>query len=354
MQRSISALANQKTGKTSGLSGGQGAKKKNKKADKANEAKKLLEKWQEMFKKTKLTHAELVQIRNNLCTKGVNMRRLNPKGMTNGELIGAFDKDSHEWYNGMFTSHFKEFASIRDDKKKWILLDGPIDYIWVENLNSILDDNKRMSLPNGESIKMSEGMTILLETDKMHNVTPATVSRCGLVVLERDETCSSKALFNQFLRNLPPNISEYTNEMEAVANYLMPQCIKIFKEEKKAGKLRFSSVNMHWLIQSFVRILYSMISDYYVDHEKSMAKEAMNKKGPGEGFGQSLFNMTLGNRWVDLVGDPNETIWIEEAETPLASPAPEMKTGMGDALNSKTGSMGLGSANPSRTHSQAS
>ena len=148
----------------------------------------------------------------------------------------------------MFTAHFKEFASIRDDKKKWILLDGPIDYHWVENLNSILDDNRRMTLPNGESIKMSEGMCVLLETDNLKNVTPATVSRCGLVCLHRKETCDSKALFNQFLRNLPPNLTEYAKEMEATANYLMPEAIKIFTREKRDGKLRYANCDLHWIV----------------------------------------------------------------------------------------------------------
>ena len=50
-----------------------------------------------MFRKTKLSQDELNEIRDNLVTKGVNMRRLNPKGMTGDELIGFFDKESHEW-----------------------------------------------------------------------------------------------------------------------------------------------------------------------------------------------------------------------------------------------------------------
>jgi len=149
-----------------------------------------------MYRKTKLTDDEIEEIRNSLRIKGVTMRRLNPKGMTLDEMFGTFDKESHEWLEGAFTNFYREYATQRDLKSKWILLDGPIDYDWVENLNSILDDNKKMSLPNGESIKMSDGMTILLETHNMMNTTPATVSRCGLIHLHRTETCDPKAIFN--------------------------------------------------------------------------------------------------------------------------------------------------------------
>ena len=120
---------------------------------------------------------------------------------------------------------------MRSNKKKWILLDGPIDYMWVENLNSILDDNKKMSLPNGESIKMSDGMCILLETNNMRNVTPATVSRCGLIHLHRKETCNPKAIFNQWLRKRPPSLLEYVKDLECTANFLMVEAIAVFEEE---------------------------------------------------------------------------------------------------------------------------
>lgn len=80
--------------------------------------------------------------------------------------------------------------------KKWILLDGPIDHFWVENLNSILDDNQKMNLPNGETINMSDGTCLLLETDNLANCTPATISRCGLVFLSRDEVNIPKQIFN--------------------------------------------------------------------------------------------------------------------------------------------------------------
>lgn len=206
-------------------------KKKSKRNDKDAQAKKLLLQWQEMYKRTKLNEEEIDEIRSELVIKGVSMSRMNPKGMTIDELFGTFDKESHEWHEGVFTQRYRDFALTKEDKKKWILLDGPIDYMWVENLNSILDDNKKMSLPNGESIKMSQGMCILLETNNMKNVTPATVSRCGLIFLHRKETCDPKAIFNQWLRKLPPNLMEYARDLECTTNYLMVEAIAVFEEE---------------------------------------------------------------------------------------------------------------------------
>lgn len=143
-----------------------------------------------------MTPEEVDEIRANLTIKGVALRKMNPKGLTIDELFGTFDKASHEWHEGLFTQHYRDFAGMKDGKRKWILLDGPIDALWVENLNSILDDNRKMSLPNGESLKMSDGMCILLETSDLRNATPATVSRCGLIYLHRRETCDPKAIFN--------------------------------------------------------------------------------------------------------------------------------------------------------------
>ena len=283
--------------------GGAG-KKKSKKNDKDAQAKKLYAQWQDMYKQTKLNAEEIDDIRANLRIKGVCSRRLNPKGMTINELFGVYDKESHEWHEGLFTSHYRDFSQIKTDKKKWILLDGPIDYMWVENLNSILDDNKQMSLPNGESIKMSEGMCILLETNNLKNVTPATVSRCGLIHLHRKETCNPKAIFNQWLRKLPPSLTEYVKDLENSANYLMVEAIAVFEQEQKAGIQAYKYVELHWLMQNMVRILDTLVFDFYIEYEKS---NNLNAASAAPDLGKSLFSMTLSNKWVDSLEDPNMT-----------------------------------------------
>mmetsp|Transcript_42572 Transcript_42572/g.65296 ORF Transcript_42572/g.65296 Transcript_42572/m.65296 type:complete len:229 (+) Transcript_42572:3180-3866(+) len=226
------------------------------------------------------------EIEENLSIKGVAMRRVNPKAMTLDELFGTFDKESHEWHEGLFTSHYREFSTMKDDQKKWILLDGPVDFMWVENLNSILDDNKKMSLPNGEQIKMSPGMCILLETNHLKNVTPATVSRCGLIYLHRRETCNPKAIFNKWLRTLPPNLTEYVKELDTTANFLMVEVLAVYEEERRAGRLVSPLIDLHWLMESFVRLLSTFVYDYYLVYEKSQS--FMNQGQTTQDLGKSL------------------------------------------------------------------
>lgn len=74
---------------------------------------------------------------------------MNPKSVTIDDFFGRIDFESSVWSEGIFTKEFREFSEDTSRAKKWILLDGPIDFEWVENLNSVLDDSRRMNLPNG-------------------------------------------------------------------------------------------------------------------------------------------------------------------------------------------------------------
>uniref|UniRef100_A0A2R9AUA6 Dynein axonemal heavy chain 14 n=1 Tax=Pan paniscus TaxID=9597 RepID=A0A2R9AUA6_PANPA len=152
---------------------------------------------------------------------------LNPKCITLSELYGQLDPNTMEWTDGLLSATIRSYVYFNTPKNtkkdidlrlksrisdlsndifplrkyflisvtlkiffspdfdwQWIILDGPVDTFWVENLNSVLDDTRTLCLANSERIALTNKIRVIFEVDSLSQASPATVSRCAMVYMD--------------------------------------------------------------------------------------------------------------------------------------------------------------------------
>ncbi|XP_065167911.1 dynein heavy chain, cytoplasmic isoform X2 [Atheta coriaria] len=129
---------------------------------------------------------------------------IDPKAISKEALYGVLDPNTREWTDGLFTHILRKIIdNVRGEinKRQWIIFDGDVDPEWVENLNSVLDDNKLLTLPNGERLSLPPNVRIMFEVQDLKYATLATVSRCGMVWFSED-VLSTEMIFEHFIMSL--------------------------------------------------------------------------------------------------------------------------------------------------------
>lgn len=145
---------------------------------------------------------------------------INPKAIDKDALYGTLDPTTREWNDGLFTHILRKIVDdVRGEssKRHWIIFDGDVDPEWVENLNrsvyslnvgmvgspifSVLDDNKLLTLPNGERLNLPPNVRIMFEVEHLRYATLATVSRCGMIWFS-DDVIEPSMVYRHYLNTL--------------------------------------------------------------------------------------------------------------------------------------------------------
>ena len=112
---------------------------------------------------------------------------LNPKAVTNAQLFGEQSASSGEWVPGILAEIWKKVNNRQNKHTSWIICDGPVDAIWIESMNTVLDDNRMLTLANAERIPMSDTTKMTFEVENLNNASPATVSRAGIIFVSPED-----------------------------------------------------------------------------------------------------------------------------------------------------------------------
>jgi len=145
------------------------------------------------------------------------------------------------------------------DKLQLIYIDGPIEPNWVENLNSVLDDNRKLCFGAGDSLGLTDKMKIILETSDLRYCSPATISRCAIVYMEEaDEMIPVKAHINKWICTLPGILVSEIDRLDMVINYFLIH----IRDNYLEPHMQVHKVSKKQAMRTFTNIMESQLQDY--------------------------------------------------------------------------------------------
>ncbi|CAB4063578.1 DNAH [Lepeophtheirus salmonis] len=175
--------------------------------------------------------------------------RLNPKAITAGQMFGRLDTD-----------HI------------WLVLDGPVDPLWIENLNSVLDDNRTLTLANGDRMPMMQNCKIIFEPQNIDNASPATVSRNGMVYMS-----SSGLDWNPLLNSWFKKKKIETDEANAIRKLFENNFKEVFKWCSVNLKFAISVLQVN-IVQQILALFEGLLPSQQAQEEEERPTREKEKR----------------------------------------------------------------------------
>ncbi len=230
---------------------------------------------------------------------------INPKMLTTDELYGVLDPATRDWTDGLLSKIFRDMnLPLKSPERRYILYDGDVDALWVENMNSVMDDNKLLTLPNGERIRLESYCKMLFEVFDLQYASPATVSRCGMVYVD-DLNLGPGPYYDRWVRLKTCTHKRFFETLEELYEKYIPGAIKyVYAPLDPLGiNIQRSTVGTDALYQ-FCALFDSLIASEDPDDPRAM-RAAMAAAAAADSSGTDTNNVedvVVERDTVNLVG----------------------------------------------------
>ena len=198
----------------------------------------------------------------------VKLVDVNPKVLPTQDLYGYINMATREWKDGLLSNIMRDLGQIPDEKPKWILLDGDLDANWIESMNSVMDDNRLLTLASNERIPLKPFMRMIFEIRDLKHATPATVSRAGIIYISTDDGFQWRAMVATWVRAQPAEL--FTDEKKALLTdyfeaycaptlrFLKMDCISIVPQQETS------------MVNSLLRLLDATLDKVMLEDERTI------------------------------------------------------------------------------------
>ena len=208
-----------------------------------------------------------------LAGKKTETKDLNPKSIASDDLYGKYiNIQTRDFKYGILSNIMKTMSTAPDKNQKWIILDGDLDAHWIENMNSVMDDNKVLTLPNNDRIDLLPHMRLFFEIRDLKFASKATVSRAGILYITDDIGYQWRAYVQSWMEQMRFR-KKVKEDTKAYFDVFLQPCLK----QLKNSRFIIDQVFQITFVISFCKLL-----EAYIDKKEACVPNNPKKQTKGD------------------------------------------------------------------------
>lgn len=197
---------------------------------------------------------------------------ISPGALDVDRLYGCVDQINGDWNDGICSNVLRNFTENDNSTWKWLIFDGNMHYSWIEKLETVVDDNKTLFLTSNERITLTNETKIFFETSNLQNVSPSTISRCGILHFDSQTPGWRPLLSADILR--VEQFHGYQNLIYMLFDWTIDPCLEFIHDH---CTVNLALTNMHLVMSTLDLFKMYVINAIQENVDKKDTKEKDTK-----------------------------------------------------------------------------